>query len=167
MGSRLFYKCGFQKRDLIPVKNKMIAANREPITILGAICLRISGSTAANRHVGTAALIYISPDTDKFYLSCETMRDLKIIDDKFPNIPEAGKQENVYSHSRTAINISENILPHTELAECGCPKRTKPPPSPSELPYRCTVENIPLMRQWILDRYRTSTFKNVPTSSYP
>ena len=38
MGSRLFYKCGFQKRYLIPVKNKMIATNREPITTLGAIC---------------------------------------------------------------------------------------------------------------------------------
>ena len=173
MGSRLFYRCGFKKVDLIPVKNKMIAANKEPITILGAICLRISGSTHTNRHVETAALVYISPDTEKFYLSCETMKDLNIIDESFPNIqtPDDARNPslNVNGHAErvSGMNISDNTLPQTQLAECGCHKRTKPPPRPAELPFKCTAENIPQMRQWILDRYKTSTFNKCSHQQLP
>ena len=42
-----FYKCGFKKSDLIPVKRVILAANREEIKIKGAILVRLSGEEQA------------------------------------------------------------------------------------------------------------------------
>ena len=208
MGSKLFYRCGFKKRDLIPVKNKMVAANREPITILGAICLRISGSSETNCKTEAAALVYISPDTDKFYISRETMKDLKMINGSFPDIPNAdvpvGKEYRInqlcsmdsrdsqttqypqncisaqseftpvyhqnekYTPACSISGVSKDDgLPQIRLADCGCPLRSKPPAKPSKLPFTPTQENIPKMRQWILDRYESSTFNKCPHQQLP
>ena len=41
-GLQDFYRCGFRKSDLLPVKGVMIAANREEIQIEGAILVRLS-----------------------------------------------------------------------------------------------------------------------------
>ena len=42
--------------------------------------------------------------------------------------------------------------------DCGCPVRESPPEVPTELPMAPTLENIPKLEKWILERYRASAF---------
>ena len=84
MATKIFYNCGFKKKDLIPVKCRMAAAKRGQLTLFGAFFIRLSGTTEDSKKVSTGALVYVSPDTDKFYLSREVLCDLGITDtDKF------------------------------------------------------------------------------------
>ena len=164
MGSKMFYKCGFKKHDLIPVKCRMAAANREPLNILGAIFIRFSGSTEESKSITSGALTYVSTDTDKFYLSREVLKDLGVIDQNFPqikpNMMSAGLENQ-------ATNGSEKFIGKDQLSTCGCLVRTKPPPRPDQLPFDCKEENIPKMRQWLLDRYASSTFNKCPHQTLP
>ena len=77
----------------------MAAANKEPLTILGAIFVRLSDPSEDSEGVSTGALVYVSTDTDKFYLSREVLKDMKVIDQNFPCIPKTQKTE-AY-HGRT------------------------------------------------------------------
>lgn len=53
-GLRDLYRCGFKKHQLIPVKQKMQAANREGIDIRGAIFLNIQAS-----GIVTNVMVYV------------------------------------------------------------------------------------------------------------
>ena len=158
MGTKMFYQCGFQKKDLIPVKCKMAAANREPLNIPGAILVRLCPAEG-NINVHTGAMVYISPDTDKFYLSHEALKDLKIIDGQFPIIPDEINVSSISSNPSTCSSvIASKVFSNGSLAPCGCLTRTKPPARPERLPFQCHEKNGSLMRQWLLDRYKSSTF---------
>ena len=157
MGVKVFYKCGFKKRDLIPVKCKMSAANKEQLTLFGAVFVRLSGSLEETRNVKTGALVYVSPDTDKFYLSREVLKDLKIIDENFPKIQV----------NSIAAPLAERNGREINEAACGCKIRTLPPPKPTSLPFECNESNIPRMRQWLLDRYASSTFNKCTHQQLP
>ena len=71
-----FVKCGFNTKDLIPVHHSMKAANSAPITIDGAIFLRLSGQSRDGKAFEAAVMTYISPDADNFFLSREAMVQL-------------------------------------------------------------------------------------------
>ena len=45
---------------------------------------------------------------------------------------------------------------------CTCPQRTAVPPLPQALPFPCTPDNNPKMREWLLKRYAASTFNTCP-----
>ena len=61
-----FYRCGFKDCDLIPVKRTIVAANRDEITILGAILLRLTGTDSRGNPHTAAVMVYITPDTERF-----------------------------------------------------------------------------------------------------
>ena len=67
------FNCGFTMSDLIPVAHKMKSANRSPISIDGAIIAKLSSVTTDNQLIVAAAIVYISPDANTFYLSMEVM----------------------------------------------------------------------------------------------
>ena len=46
----------------------------------------------------------------------------------------------------------------TSDEKCSCPKRSNPPPVPTALPYPATEENVDKLKQWIINRYLSSTF---------
>ena len=104
-------------KDLIPVIHKMKSANRSPISIDGAIILRMSGKTADNRVIEAAAIVYISPDATTFYLSMEVMMQLRIINKTFPQVGAVIENQ---------MNITAVASTKTK-APCGCLQRTKPP----------------------------------------
>ena len=76
-------------RDLIPVRHAMRAANRAPIKIDGAVLIRIAGLAAEGSSLETAVMVYISPDTNTFFLSKYAMIQLGIIPASFPQIGSA------------------------------------------------------------------------------
>ena len=155
MGTNVFYKCGFKRSDLVPVKNKITAANRSPIKIYGALLLRLNGTTPTSQHVQTAAVVYVSPDADKFYLSRGVMVDLGIISEQFPLI---GDGETMAAHTQEAAESGKT---------CSCPKRTMPPGRPDKFPVPRTKGNIPVMKQWLQDRFSSSTFNKCPHQKLP
>ena len=77
-----------------------------------------------------------------------------------PSVLSAGVENQI-------ANGSEKFIEKNELAPCGCLIRTKPPPRPDQLPFECIEENIPRMRQWLLDRYAGSTFNKCSHQTLP
>ena len=59
---------GFAKEDLIPVSFSLSAANKSYMENVGAILVRLDGT-----KFSCAAMVYISPSADEFFLSLEAM----------------------------------------------------------------------------------------------
>lgn len=161
MGLKLFRACGLTDKHLIPVKKRMFAANDECIHILGAVFLRLSGATAAGDIVETAEMVYITDSTKLFYLSRHAMEQLRIIGPDFPRIGAA------------ALHATQEPTHEGNTHQtCSCPQRSTPPPRPQRLPFEPCAENIDKMKQWLLERFASSTFNKckhrpLPTMTGP
>ena len=148
---------GFSQSDLIPVQQKLNAVSRMRIKICGAVILRMHGISPSGTNHSCAAIVYISPDVSGFYLSKEAMIQLKIVPIDFPIVGGAMPIE----------TNSGKVAATQNLAECGCPLRTMPPGMPDKLPFACNPNNIEKMKQWLLDRYSSSTFNTCPHQILP
>ena len=119
---------GFLLEDLIPVTHSMKAANSASIRIDGAILLKLEGHDSDNRKHCAAVMVYVSPDSKKFYLSREAMVQLGIISHDFPQVGAA-----LPMHSEcNAANLDASST------SCGCEERGPPPGRPTELPFEAT-----------------------------
>ena len=143
-------KLGLSTKDLIPVNLKMHAADNHNICILGATILRLSGKNSKGEETSTRQMVYVTNKTDKLFLSREACIDLGIIPCRFPMKDEA---EGTNPNS----SVSAIATPPPQQ-ECQCPKRTKPPPIPTSLPYPATEANWEKLQQYLLDYYSSSTF---------
>ena len=85
-GVKHFYRAGFKKKDLIPVKQTLNAANRQPITILGAIVVRLSGLSQEGELLEAPVIAYVSPDTESLYVSRQAPVALRVISEEFPRL---------------------------------------------------------------------------------
>lgn len=157
MGLKTFLKCGFHKRDMVPVKQKMYAANNEGIKILGAIFARLSGADRQGSRVETAEMVYITDSTELFYLSRRAMENLQIISPDFPSIGASAR-----SAVNSATNHQGGVTP-----PCDCLRRQPPPVRPTTLPFKATEENTEKMKQWLLDRFASSTFNKCTHQPLP
>ena len=142
-GINLLAKLNIKTSDLLPVKTRMNAANKKPINILGATFLRLSAKNAQGETVETKQLTYITDETDKFFLSKEACKDLHMIADNFPNI---GQINSITGKNKVSSR------------SCNCPQRIKPPQMPTNLPFQASEANVPKLKQFILDYYKSSTF---------
>ena len=141
-----FYRCGFKDCDLIPVKRTIVAANRDEITILGAILLRLTGTDSRGNPHTAAVMVYITPDTERFYLSRSALIQLGVISKDFPRVG----------------SVLESCPVEDNRAECGCLRRELPPSRPDVLPFKCCPENNEKMKAWLQRRYQSSTFNDCP-----
>ena len=57
--------------------------------------------------------------------------------------------------------------PRDEECDCSCPIRTKSPPLPTALPFPATDANRTALQNWILHRYRSSTFNTCEGQTLP
>ena len=164
--SRLdFLKCGFSMDHLIPVHHAMKAANTASIEIDGAALIRLSGVSRNGRKVEAAVMVYISPDAKSFFRPREAMVQLGIVSEDFPQLGVA-LNDNPSRHSIGIANaISED--PKSALAACGCLQREPPPEKPKSLPFPCKSENKTKMKDWLLNRYASSTFNKCPHQLLP
>ena len=158
-GFKIVKKLGLSTKDLIPVDLKMHAADNHDINILGATILRLSGKDSKGEEKSTKQMVYVTNHTDKLFLSREACTDLGIISQKFPIVNET---EETNPHN----SISSAAAP-TPQQECHCPKRTKPPPIPTTLPYPATEANREKLQQYLLDYYSSSTFNTCEHQTLP
>ena len=164
-GLGMLAKLNMKTSDLLPVKVKMNAANKKPINILGAAILNLTVRSEEGKSFSTKQLTYITNDTETFFLSKEACQDLQIIPRNFPSVlnlrnfgghpsPSAAPSKN--EHLTAAAQ--KYIPPDPAPATCSCPPREQPPPPPTKLPYPPTKENVPKLKQFLLDHYKASTF---------
>ena len=143
-GLKGFYKCGFKDTDLIPVKRTMRAANMEEIEISGAVFIRLTGTdNTGNKHTAPI-MAYVSPSTEKFYLSREALVQLGVITMDFPRVGAA----------------LESSAIEAQTAPCGCLVRSLPPKRPEKLPFPASPENCAKMKDWLGERYASSTWNH-------
>ena len=81
-----YLKHGFKKSNLIPVKRKMVVANREQIKITGAIFMELMAKDVKGKVHMAKEMVYINPCTDRFFLSRISCIKLGIITRDFPHI---------------------------------------------------------------------------------
>ena len=159
MGLPIFLQLGLGLKSLIPVTRKMHAANNEGINVLGAILVRLSGADANGDIIECGEMVYISDSTEKFYMSRHAMEQLRIIAPDFPKIGAVPPQVQVASNNEPS--------PQAELAPCGCPLRQLPPERPASLPFEAIEENTELMKNWLLERFASSTFNTCSHQPLP
>ena len=157
-----FYANGFSKKDLIPVRHAMKAANSAPITIDGAALLRLSGVSGDGDTVEARVMVYISPEANSFFLSREALVQLGVIPSTFPQVGAAFTEPDTECAN---VTETEAVKPTTPC--CDCPKRVAPASKPDKLPFKACSENVPKMKQYIINRWGPSTFNKCPHQVLP
>ena len=68
-GEELLQKLNIQKSQLIPVSMKMSAANNKSISIIGALPLRLTGTSPSGTSLTTREMVYFTETTNRLFLS--------------------------------------------------------------------------------------------------
>ena len=129
-GMNLFHKLCLKPRHLLECKMKMRSVNDTVIPIEGAILLTIKGANQTDTTLETKQMVYITKQCNKFYLSKDTCVKLCLVPKCFPVVASCPLEmaNNVLSQSTI-----DSFSALTSL--CKCPKRVKPPPMPTKLPF--------------------------------
>ena len=143
---------GAKRESIFPLSTVVNTVTKSSVDIIGGIFLRITAYDERSSTVrSTRQLCYVSTTIRGIYLSEDACLALGCIPASFPTIgdcapietPSPGKCEN------TGVGSS---------VSCHCPKRAMPPADKPELPCQPTVENLPRLKEYILNRYAASGF---------
>ena len=161
-----FLSAGFDRSVLIPVKSHFYAADKNPIRVVGAFGGIFEGRSADGHDLACRAMVYVSDCVTGFFLSCDTMMDLRVIEPKFPRIGGCGphlinSRRSDDKSCRAPVPSVGTLYGHHEES-CECPQRSAVPDRPLELPFEPLPKNIEKMRSWLLNRYASSTFNVCP-----
>ena len=161
---KIIERLGLQKNDLIPVTMRMHAANNNGIKILGAVIMRFTGRSKTGKKLENQQVVYVTRDSDKLFLSRETCTALGIITKDFSTIGEA---LHVGTDDGTNQKTQAENLHSQPGPTCDCPRRQRPPPKPSKLPYPATAANRKRLEQWLREYYKSSTFNTCTHQPLP
>ena len=134
---------------------KMHAANNNTISILVAIIVTIIGKSHFGEGHTTKQIIYVTHDSNKFFLSCQACIELGMISNVFPTVGDVEKSQEFslcFTKGTTSTNPSS---PHSlecssspttillgDMSKCtACLQIELPPPKPSALSFPATEEN--------------------------
>ena len=124
-----FLSAGFTKADLLPVSIELLAANKSPINIAGAIIVRLQGyHKDRGKKFSCASMVYVSEDANGFYLSCEAMIDLAIVPPNFPSVGAAASDYEQQLYGQKATD-------HYRALNAGCSEPSSNPESPVRVQY--------------------------------
>ena len=163
-----FLAAGFSREMLSPVKLGLSAANRSSIPIEGAFFANIS-VIKSNTGRSCWSMIYVSSGVHEMYLSFDTMLNLGLLPNDFPdNDSKKQTKDQLPSINITrAINNGCEKSTNANVNQCSCPKRTETPRRPRVLPFPCFPENNHLMKEWLLQNFKSSTFNTCPHQPLP
>jgi hypothetical protein len=166
-----FLAHGFSHDDLHPVSMNLRAANKSRIVIDGAFFGILAGHDPQGVKVSCRTMIYVSRDVHNLFLSHDSLLALGILPLSFPTIGDVGQQlsSNVRQPCFSALHAANDrcSAEPKDVNGCGCPVREAPPSRPSALPFACSAANNDKMREWLLQRYASSTFNTCPHQLLP
>ena len=141
-GLNALHYLGLDETDLIPTSHRILGVTSTFMDIVGVFLPKLSVDSACTRQV-----VYVSRNTAGFFLSHCALRQLGSLQSTFPS-PQ--------NSSRLTSARSSNA--HKNLAPCGCPRHTAPPPKPDDIPFDPVDKNVPKVEAWLLDQYKSSAF---------
>ena len=92
----------------------------------------------------------VTDNVDKLFISCEECISLGMISENFPSIGEAA-----------------SLITSSKAAICDCPRCTLSPPRHTNPRCPPTEENIPRIKQYLMDYYRSTTFNTCEHQPLP
>ena len=147
---------------IFPVETSVQGASYVPIMVDGGILIKITAydtTRKITRH--SLQLAYVSRHVKVPYLSLSACIDLGLVPADFPTVGSCDKLDlaDLSSISMSKAQPCSNTgVPGPDDTPCQCPRRTLPPTNPVVLPCPPTEENLPILRQYILDRFSSSAF---------
>ena len=125
---------------LIPTKHRIVGITDASLAIAGIVFLRIQTESGQE----TKQTVYVSRNVSGLYLSESALKDLGVICDEFPHV---------------ATTRAASVQELTDVEEqCECAPRTTTPERPGEIPFAATPENIPRLKEWLLQAFSSSAF---------
>ena len=95
-GLKTIDKLGLSRKSILPVTTQMRSADGSNITLLGATFIELSGKSPSGGVITTKQMVYITPDTEAFYLSRKGCEDLGLISNRFPTIGDHPKHRGIF-----------------------------------------------------------------------
>ena len=140
---------GICKEDIFSVSLSMHGAIEEDLGVEGGILVEVAYTDESGCSKSTKQMVYVSSKISKAFLCREALVALGVILPNFPAVLTQWPSEAVAS------------VADQDTTPCSCPKRgTGPLPLPTELPHglSATPENVPALKQFLLDYYSSTAF---------
>ena len=150
-GMNLVHQLRVKKQELIPVSYNIGGADNGPLELIGGLLVEVSLGDRSHKE-----LCYIAKNVTELLLSEATMKALGMIPENFPDV----------GPSMATVQKCE-VKDESNPEVCGCPVRAKPPPVPQSLPFPPTEENIPKLKDWIIEQYSSSAFNCCENQKLP
>ena len=152
---------GIKQNSIFQVETGVNTVTSSAVDIVGGVFLRISAyDEMRKQRRETRQLCYVSKSIQGIYLSEEACRALGTIPETFPQVGQFSTEEqmSISGVSSSTIKCTNSGVVGPDEKPCSCPKRSLPPTEKPKLPCEPTEENLPILKQYILDRYRSSGF---------
>ena len=172
-----FIKAGLNLNKLQKVSVRISAANKQAIDVVGGFRAEFIGYSPAGKKISCKSMVYVSRMVSGFFLSFNTMIKMLVVDKSFPTIGSCSTNSlnddsSMGSSKPHSAALSVRALNFGCLMEgdngddgvgaCNCPQRSAVPMKPTVLPFAPVPENIERMKEWLLERYASSTFNTCP-----
>ena len=148
-----------KQESIFPVQTQIHGVANSPIHVDGGLLVTVSATnpdTGITRH--SRQLAYVSASVKMPYLSLQACKDLGLVPEEFPKVASIDENVPAMLDVISPTKCSNSGVPSSQADVCQCPKRELPPPAPTVLPYAPTKDNLPRLKQFILDRYASSAF---------
>ena len=171
-GTDIMQDLGLNLSELLPTATTLFTADRTSLTVLGAIPVDISVVCVDGSTVATKEILYIVAELTSVFISREALSNMGIIPREFPRVKadiSYGLVAGVQGSCADTATDKPCISPMNyrgNVAECGCPVREQPPEPPG-LPFEATEGNRNKLRQFLIDKYRASTFNTCQHQPLP
>ena len=171
---------GVKPDSIFSVSTALNTVTAASVDLVGGIFLVLTASNPATGEIRrTRQLCYISRTVPGIYMSEEACAALGCIPDSFPSVggcdnaqistaavaspppPTANQPSPSFTKCINTGVVGPNDTP------CSCPKRSLPPSDQPILPCQPTVENLPILRKYILDRFGASGFNTCEHQTLP
>ena len=150
--------------DILDVPSYVIKESNQEINHVGNESLNILGKVGlflSHNGIEKFEEVYIIPGIEKLFLSCNLCKSLKLIHEQFPivNVDKLTANSTPINKENVADN-NKKSLPPFKQEDPALPNR------PSSLPYPTTEENIPCLKEYLLNAFADTTF-NTNTRPLP
>ena len=156
-GIGLMARMGVDVSSLLRVKARVTGATRaSKVDIVGGIFL-----TVTTKQSSTKCLFYVASNVSQTYLSLSALKNLDVVSPYFPEPPPKKILVVSAAQAQTPASLppcsNSGVVTDGEKP-CSCPKRALPPEKLPDLPCAPTPENLPRLKQFLLNHYADSAF---------